>query len=140
MGPVGSFGPRVASGSLVQAREGETHRAPCAAFERAMHVAGVAHEVRAGPREAGEELEWQQVALEAIARSAGRHEVAGIVCPAARCGHDMIERRRALIERHGAIHAALTAVTQRALPERTFQCDVHEEGRRVSVAGMSRIV
>lgn len=100
-------------GHQVVAGEGETDGATCAPLEGAMHGPCVAYEVRARPRMARKEIEGEHAPFESIARAASGHEVAGIVRSAARQRDDMIERRTVVIEAHRAIHAALTAVTER---------------------------
>ena len=79
--------------------KGQADGATGPAFERAMHGPGVTDEVLPRPGMPREELERQLIALEPVAGTAGRHEVARIVGTAVRTGHDMVERGR--IEREG---------------------------------------
>ncbi len=58
------------------------------------------------------EIEREHTALETITRTAGRHEIPGVVRPAAGQREDMIEGGAAMIETRRAIHAALTTVAQ----------------------------
>ncbi len=57
-----------------------------------------------------EELVREQVALEAITRSAGYHEVARNVCSTVREGLYVVDRRLAHLDRVAAIDAAAAAV------------------------------
>lgn len=109
--------------------ERQTHGASRAAFEGAVHRAGIAYEVCTGPRVAREELEGEQLTLEPIARSACDDEVAGIMCPAAREWHDVVERRGVLVEVRGAVHAALPAVAQRHLAHDALHRDTGHRAR-----------
>lgn len=100
---------------------GEADRTPGPALERPVHRPGVAHEVRAGPRAPGEELVGEHVALESIAASARRHEVADRVCPSPRERVDMIERRLLQREMLGTIHASSTAIAECGVLQGTFR-------------------
>lgn len=86
-----------------------------------MHRSCVAHEVCACPDMPRKEFEWLQVTFQPIAWGTSRYEVARIMRTASRERDDMIERRGALIERNGAVHTALPAITQRHLSHGTFQ-------------------
>ena len=77
------------------------------------------------------EFERLQVTFQSIAWGTSRYEVARIMRTAARERDDMIERRGALIERNGAVHTALPAITQRHLSHGTFQRRVHQHAARV---------
>ena len=86
-----------------------------------MHRPGVAHKIRSRPGMAREEVEWEHIAFEAIARAAGRDQVARVVCAAAGQRHDVIEGGRAMIESRGAVHAALPTVAQRRAAHGLFR-------------------
>ena len=96
----------------VVASEGQTHGAACATLQCAMDRAGVAHKVRTSPWMSLEKIVWEHAALETITGTAGRHEIAGIVRPAAGQWHDMVKGGAAMIETQRAVHAALSAVAQ----------------------------
>jgi hypothetical protein len=80
-----------------------------------MDRACITHEVQAGPRETGKELDWKQVSLEPIATRTSRHEVPGRVRTAVADGLDVIERGGFERERLCAIHTATAAVAHRRL-------------------------
>lgn len=75
-----------------------------------MHRPRVPNEIRAGPGEAVEELEREEIALEPIAAAAGGDEVAGVIGAAERERMHVIERGSFEREGHGAVDAALIAV------------------------------
>jgi hypothetical protein len=100
----------------ILSREGQADRAPCPTLEGAMHRPGVSHEVRPSPGMAREEVKWEHIAFEAIARAAGRDEVARVVRPATGQRHHMIECGGALIETRRTVDAPLAAVTQGGAP------------------------
>ena len=97
-------------GDSLACRERQTHRAPGSAFERAMHRAGVSHEVGTRPDVTYEEFVRLQVAFQTVAGSAGHDKVAGIVRTAAGQRDDMIERCGPVVEMRGTVDAALSAV------------------------------
>jgi hypothetical protein len=105
----------------IRPREGQANRTPCPTLEGAMHRPGVSHKIRPRPGMAREEVEWEHIAFEAIARTAGRDQVARIVRSAAGQGHDVVEGGRAMIESRGAVHAALPTVAQRRAAQRLFR-------------------
>lgn len=92
-------------------REGQADRAPRPTLEGAMHRSGVSHEIRPRPGMAREEVEWEHIAFEPIARAAGRDQVARVVRPATGQRHHMIECGGALIETRRTVDAPLAAVT-----------------------------
>ena len=109
--------------------EREADRSSRTAFERAMHRAGIAHEIRASPTMSSEEFVWLEVALEPIAWGTSDDQVAGIVRTTSCQRHDVIERRRTLVEMDRTVDAALAAVTQGHLAHRSLHRDVHDAAR-----------
>ena len=89
-----------------------------------MHRPGVSHEIRPRPGMAREEVEWEHIAFEAIARAAGRDQVARVVRPATGQRHHMIECSGVLIETHRTVHTPLAALTQGGAPHGLFGCHV----------------
>ena len=78
-------------------------------------------EVLSRPRVAGEELGWQQVALEAIARATRQHDVAGRMGAAVGERVHVIERRQVELESRAAVDAATTTVAHGRSLERSLQ-------------------
>jgi hypothetical protein len=80
-------------------------------LECAMHRAGVAHEIRAGPRESRKKLERQQITFQSVTGRTGDDHIPGVVRATARERNDMVESRRVLIESAGAVYTPLSAVS-----------------------------
>ena len=106
--------------SLGGAGVGETHSASCAALEGAVDGAGVVNEVQSGPRIAGEELVWQEIALEAITAAAGGDQVAGGVNTTLGERQDVIDCRDVEVERGGAVHTPPAAITHHGVFDRAL--------------------
>jgi hypothetical protein len=75
---------------------------------------------------ARKELEGKEIPFQSIARSTGDDQVAGIVEPTTRQRHDVIERRRSLIEMRRTVYAPLPAVAKGRPPHRAFERRVHD--------------
>jgi len=84
---------REGAGRSGRLSERQAHRPPRPTLERPVHGTRVPHEVGARPWESREELRGEERPLELIAPLAGRHQVAGIVVPAARKRKHMVQRR-----------------------------------------------
>jgi hypothetical protein len=82
-----------------------------------MDGASVADEIRAGPRVPAEELVWQHVALEAIARGTCCNQVAWRVGATLRDRVHVIERRDVERQWDGAVDAASTAIAHGSVLE-----------------------
>ena len=102
-------------------RERQTHSPARVPLEGAMHGAGVANEVRAGPRVPTEEFVRQHVSLEPITRRAGGDQVARRVRASLRHGVHVIERRDVERQRNGAVDAASAAITHGSVLECTLE-------------------
>ncbi len=74
-----------------------------------------------------EEVERKHVALEAIAGTAGGHQVARVVCPAAGQRDHVVERGIPLIETRRTVHTALAAVAQRHPAHGLFRGDIRRD-------------
>jgi hypothetical protein len=92
---------------------GETHRSSRHALQCSVHGARVAHEVDAGPGIRGEKVGRKLIAFQPITRRARENDVPGMVHAAVGEWVDVIEGRRAEIERNAAIDAATAAVAHR---------------------------
>jgi hypothetical protein len=75
-----------------------------------MHRSGVRDEILAGPGVAREELRRQEIAFEAIARSAGENDVARNVRAAVRQRLNVIQRGEIEFQVRAAVHAAAAAI------------------------------
>lgn len=101
----------VSTESLSGFSVGEGNSASSRALQRAMNGASVPHEVGAGPGERGEEIVWEQVALQLVAADAREDDVRGMVHPAVRERIYVVEGRRLEIERSRAVDAAAATVS-----------------------------
>ena len=99
----------------------QADRPPCAPFQRAMDRPGVEDEVQARPREASEKLSWQEIALQAIAPSAGEDHVARNMGAAVRKWLHVVQRGEIEFERGGAVDAPAAAVAHGGAFDRSFQ-------------------
>ena len=63
-----------------------------------MRHSRIGHEVRTSPRVAAEEVVWQKIALESVARDTRGDEVAWRVCSAARYRKDVVQRGEIILE------------------------------------------
>src|SRR5690349_15649956 len=102
-----------------------------------MHRARVANEVRAGPGVPAEELVWEHVALEPVARCACRDEVAGRVRASLRDRVHVIERRDVERQRNGAVDAAAAAIAHGSVLEGALDIGVAEVPRAAREAARS---
>ena len=93
-----------------------------------MNHAGVQQKVHPGQRIPHEEIVRQHVALEAIAGSAGRDQVAVRGHPPASTRVHVIDRRMIVLERRAAVHAAAAAVAHHGALECPLEIDVAEVG------------
>ena len=93
-----------------------------------MRRARVGHEVRAGPREAGEEFLRERIALESVAGDAGGHEVARRVGATVGDGDDMVEGGDFVVEPHGAVDAAAATIAEGGALERALVLRGVDEG------------
>ena len=103
-----------------------------------MRRARVGHEVRTGPREPGEELLREGVALEPVTGAAGSDEVAGSVRTTAGNGNDMVERGELVVEPHGAVHATAATVAEGSVLERALVLRSEDEGVEGAPDGAAR--
>ncbi len=93
-----------------------------------MHHAGVEQEVHPSQRVANEEVVRQHVALETIAGSTGRDQVAVRGHPPASTRVHVIDRRMIVLERRTAVHAAAAAVAHHGALECPLEVDVAKVG------------
>jgi hypothetical protein len=85
-----------------------------------MHGASVGDEVESRPWVPSEEFRWQEIALEAIAPSAGGDEIAGRVNAALGERKYVIDRGEVELERGGAVDTAPAAVTHHGVFDRAL--------------------
>jgi len=85
-----------------------------------MHRSRVQDEVRARPRESGEELRRQEVAFQSITSCASEHDVPGNVRATARERMDVVQRRKIEFKSRRAVNAAAAAVAHGRALDRSF--------------------
>jgi hypothetical protein len=100
----------VLGGSYLSERQ--TDCSPSLALERPVYRSGVVYEVAPRPWIAQEELGWQHIRLEPVARGAGHDDVARCVRTPLGQWVDVVECGALVAERSGAVDAAASTVSQ----------------------------